>query len=111
MDMPGGIDSSKKKDEPSCGVRTPTLWLLEQGVGTEGVATYGADAVDLSSNNRSNITLHSGFDKKATAASGCILMSIDNIVRAQNSLFGWAFALPVRLIAEMACGVTAIDAG
>ncbi len=31
--------------------------------------------------------MHSGFDKKATAASGCILMSIDKIVRAHDSTF------------------------
>ena len=35
----------------------------------------------------SRIALHSGLDKNAAAASGCILISIDNIVRAHESLF------------------------
>jgi len=32
-----------------------------------------------------NIVLHSGFDKNDTAASGCIFISIDNIVLAHDS--------------------------
>ena len=33
------------------------------------------------------MALHCGFVKKATAASGCIFISIDNIVRAHDSVF------------------------
>jgi hypothetical protein len=54
--------------------------------GDVGTAVESVDGLSGRSTNCCNITLHSGFDKNATAASGCILISIERIVRAHDSM-------------------------